>query len=381
MNSADKSVEHSISKILQELVGIHGFPETFVDVGGNQNASVSLPFIEQGWRCVIVEPQLVCVQRLTALFGAEPRVEIIQAGCSDQSGVAKLFHGSDGPGSELASLSTAQDPWMKQARDDNVFEEINLITLNSILQDRPSFAQIGILKIDTESWDYKVLLGLDLSRYRPYIIVTEEYLWDIDSSMAKHQLLEKAGYVCLGWVDFNTIWISAEKYNFSWSLAAIYPWLKRIGRIAPPLTVLNQLTSIEPLVNRSRAYDGILKQLKLGCVLSPCTFSAGEEKEVSVSVANFGDMDLPCLPIGDHAGGLHISYHWTSPSGHSLDWDGYRTSLPRDLPPREAMVIAVRIKAPAAPGDYLLQLDLVHEGVGWLSEFDQYLANVRMTVI
>jgi SAM-dependent methyltransferase len=62
-----------------------------------------------------------------------------------------------------------------------------------------------------------------------------------------------------------------------------------------------------------------------------------------------------------------ISHHWLDPSRRVVDYDGLRTPLPRPLAPGEACTAAVRVRTPPQPGRYLLEIDLVEEGVSWFS--------------
>ncbi|HEY8655296.1 MAG TPA: S8 family serine peptidase [Candidatus Limnocylindria bacterium] len=63
---------------------------------------------------------------------------------------------------------------------------------------------------------------------------------------------------------------------------------------------------------------------------------------------------------------VHLSYHWLTPAGAMVVWDGARAALPSDLGPGQSVVVALPVVAPA-PGSYLLRLDLVEEGVAWFS--------------
>ncbi len=45
-----------------------------------------------------------------------------------------------------------------------------------------------------------------------------------------------------------------------------------------------------------------------------------------------------------------------------------RTDVPEDVAPGQTMVIEARIALPEAPGNYTLELDLVHEGIAWFKE-------------
>ncbi len=53
--------------------------------------------------------------------------------------------------------------------------------------------------------------------------------------------------------------------------------------------------------------------------------------------------------------------------GGLVEYDGLRTPFPRPLEPGGTLELAVRLAAPAVAGRYLLELDLVEEGVTWFS--------------
>src|SRR5579859_1015827 len=83
----------------------------------------------------------------------------------------------------------------------------------------------------------------------------------------------------------------------------------------------------------------------------------------SVSVANTGTVAWPAAGPTP----VHLSYHWLSPAGDVLVWDGARGALPADVGPGQSAVVALPIISPPAVGPYTLRLDLVQEGVTWFS--------------
>jgi FkbM family methyltransferase len=373
----NKNSEIKIGRILAELTNRENFPKFIIDVGGNVNASVSMPFIKKGWGCVIVEPQKVCVEILESMFSQNSNVEVVHAACSDKPMQAKLFHGKDGPDSECSTLNTSDDSWMSNVRSQS-YEEVEVVTITSIIQNS-KFIEIGVLKIDTESWDYKVLMGLDFKLYRPYIIVTEEYLWNIDDTINKNILLENNGYVCLGWLDHNTIWIRADKYNVSWSHLNLAEWLKKVGRLPFPLNITQaKLTSISKVIENSRAYLGVFDDIDLGFyVRNYPSFKLGEQSHITATIINLGSKVLPSLPISGTTQQIFLSYHWASKENKDFSvWEGVRTKIPYDCLPGEAIVIGnMEIIAPSKIGIYELHFDLCLEGVEWFSSKRQFLSS------
>lgn len=94
----------------------------------------------------------------------------------------------------------------------------------------------------------------------------------------------------------------------------------------------------------------------------PPVMRAGSRYEVGVAFRNLARRSLPNFA-------LSVSYHWrdaADPENAEL-FNGLRTPVTRPVPPgtREALVVAV--EAPARPGTYLLELDLVREHLTWFS--------------
>jgi hypothetical protein len=62
-----------------------------------------------------------------------------------------------------------------------------------------------------------------------------------------------------------------------------------------------------------------------------------------------------------------LSYHWLTPSGATVVWDGLRTKLAADLLPGQSVQLQANLAFPSAEGSYTLRWDLVHEGLSWFS--------------
>ena len=64
-----------------------------------------------------------------------------------------------------------------------------------------------------------------------------------------------------------------------------------------------------------------------------------------------------------------LGTHWIDrDTGEVIIWDGSRGLLEEDILSEEEALIKIIIKAPDEPGRYILQYDMVHEGVTWFSE-------------
>jgi hypothetical protein len=100
---------------------------------------------------------------------------------------------------------------------------------------------------------------------------------------------------------------------------------------------------------------------------APDTMLAGDIEPVLVSIHNGSSRRL--RPDSDlvRDRGLRLAYHWWSdpPGSEPVVFDGERWVLPRSIEPGEYALAWMRLRAPAQPGAYRAQLDLVEEGVSW----------------
>jgi acyl-CoA synthetase (AMP-forming)/AMP-acid ligase II/thioesterase domain-containing protein/acyl carrier protein len=67
--------------------------------------------------------------------------------------------------------------------------------------------------------------------------------------------------------------------------------------------------------------------------------------------------------------GLALGNHWLLRNGSMLVWSDGRTALKRRLGPGERAYMTLDVVAPHEPGDYLLEVDLVEEGIRWFADF------------
>lgn len=143
----------------------------YIDVGANhpQLFSVSRGFYDRGWSGITVEPdpEFARMQRLE-----RPRDVMVEAAITGKEGDTISFHVVDGTG-----LSTV-DPDLAQAHARAGFDthdvSVRTRTLNSILEEASwEGRDIHFLSIDTEGSERAVLESIDLTLWRPWILVVE----------------------------------------------------------------------------------------------------------------------------------------------------------------------------------------------------------------
>lgn len=102
-------------------------------------------------------------------------------------------------------------------------------------------------------------------------------------------------------------------------------------------------------------------------ITSPATaleLRAGEPLNLAVKLKN----SSPVAWDPFERSGLMLGNHWLSGDGGMLIWSDGRSPLTRRLEPGARAYMTLDIVAPHAPGDYLLEIDLVEEGICWFAD-------------
>ncbi len=143
---------------------------TYVDVGAADPDvdSVTRNFYDRGWSGLNIEPLPQYVARLRS---DRPRDITIDACAGNQSGRLELTAVAD------TGLSTLSSPIRAELeRDGYTIEtiETRVETLDDLLVEAGfEGREIHFLKIDVEGFEQEVLEGLDLTRWRPWVLVVE----------------------------------------------------------------------------------------------------------------------------------------------------------------------------------------------------------------
>ena len=182
------------------------FPRIVVDVGANNGfyGSNSFPFVARGWRSLLVEPHPKVFAHLQKLHQAKPNVTCLNLACAEKSGTFPLHVGNDGEAPSTSTLS--DDPELLKTRTKGTIM-VRVERLTDVLAAQQIPEDFGLLTMDAECMDLEVLQGLDFSRWRPRIIITEDYM---PKFPAKSELLQKNGYQLQTQIAGNSIWTASE---------------------------------------------------------------------------------------------------------------------------------------------------------------------------
>lgn len=150
--------------------------------------------------------------------------------------------------------------------------------------------------------------------------------------------------------------------QFSWGHSAYFrePVLSSFTSVLNTL-LMQAVSSSLPPINTQKpcfAHSGAKLSLTVSAVSS---LNTGEQHTLSVQIHNQGEV---ALPITDTSG-VFLRNRWTRGSRPRIWQDGY-TRLNEPLLPGETQHLSLTVTAPMKSGDWLLDVDLVEEGVAWL---------------
>jgi subtilisin family serine protease len=75
---------------------------------------------------------------------------------------------------------------------------------------------------------------------------------------------------------------------------------------------------------------------------------------------------------------LRVAAHVFDAAGQTVSWDGERSNLPADVAAGQVVTTSVIVNAPVKPGMYIVKVDLVREGVAWLSSYGVAPATIAL---
>jgi SAM-dependent methyltransferase len=96
-------------------------------------------------------------------------------------------------------------------------------------------------------------------------------------------------------------------------------------------------------------------------------------------VENTGHATWPRSSPGGF-GLVRLGAHLIRPDGSSSVQDYGRANLPCDLAPGASAVVTIELRSPDEPGGYLVELDMVREGVAWFSSRGRSSTTVSIAV-
>lgn len=137
-------------------------PGAFVDVGANAGEFVDV-FADRGWEVLAFEPHPDLYADLHNRFRSYVDVECVRRAIADAPGALPFYTSVDHPG--IHSLAPFHHTHLPT-------DTVQVSTLSTELAEH-GISSVAALKIDIEGADLLALRGLDLTRWRPELVMIE----------------------------------------------------------------------------------------------------------------------------------------------------------------------------------------------------------------
>ena len=113
-----------------------------------------------------------------------------------------------------------------------------------------------------------------------------------------------------------------------------------------------------------RVYGSSAYHNEIFASVSELTLAPGETADIALELHNHGSTDWE----GFESSGITVGNHWLSPDGEMLVWSDGRSPLKEPIAAGRKGTTTLRITAPSTSGRFLVEVDLIEEGVGWFGE-------------
>ena len=101
----------------------------------------------------------------------------------------------------------------------------------------------------------------------------------------------------------------------------------------------------------------------------PTECKRDEELSFTLAVKNVGLEPWPNLGQDGEQGAVRLGAHLLRLNEDEVDWDYARAKLPYDVLPGAEVELVLKVRAPAEPGNYIVEFDMVAEHVSWFEDF------------
>lgn len=119
---------------------------------------------------------------------------------------------------------------------------------------------------------------------------------------------------------------------------------------------------------------------RIALMNTPSALTVGSRSVLRAQVKNSSDRTWPAFGADDGTYQIKLGNRWRGEGKHLVVNSDGRATLPKDLKPMHLVELPLVIATPEEPGRYILELDMVQEGVIWFGDKGSEPARVRVTV-
>jgi hypothetical protein len=113
------------------------------------------------------------------------------------------------------------------------------------------------------------------------------------------------------------------------------------------------------------AFSASVYREQILAINPPSVMHPGDKADIHFKVKNIGSETWPAVGTKDFRYQINMGNRWIA-NGTSAEDN--RAAMKADLPPGGEAEMSLAVNAPQTPGDYMLEIDMVHEGVTWFKE-------------
>jgi tRNA (mo5U34)-methyltransferase len=120
---------------------------------------------------------------------------------------------------------------------------------------------------------------------------------------------------------------------------------------------------------------------KLSLTSGPASAHSGEVLHFTIRAENTGNARwLRGSEGGTEKGDVHLVAHLLDQNETPIAWYHAGVFLPHDIAPGESVELEIALNAPATPGSFLLQFDMVSEHLAWFEDLGSEVLEQTLTV-
>jgi hypothetical protein len=112
----------------------------------------------------------------------------------------------------------------------------------------------------------------------------------------------------------------------------------------------------------------------------PARMKTGQHLLLTIRLKNLSDVTWSQRGQTGSQYPVTIGNHWLDLENRMIKHDDGRSTIPRDLNPQEETELPLSVIAPSTPGEYVLEIDMLIEGVTWFSQAGAKTARLHVSV-
>src|SRR6267143_5570073 len=159
-----------------------------------------------------------------------------------------------------------------------------------------------------------------------------------------------------------------------------------IGCKPKPATTGSPASSATPISKAAAPLPNSGFKAQLTLSEPPAKLRTGQKEVITVKVKNASDVvwrqrggEINERP--DNKFYIAVGNRWLDKDGKLTSETEGHNGISKDLKPGEEIEMPLQITAPKQPGDYILSLDMVQEGVAWFGEKGSPTTKAKVTVV